>query len=442
MVKAGDDAKKEGRFAYLLLTWSPGAGGVGETDMHCGAPAHSQSFVTWLKGQLKEVQESFENMMTAYGAPLWVYLAKKYKDVLTSDEDSESDEEPTTLTPIKWSAGDMVSDLRKILMDTMYNRWKLAGRNGLFPWGKMIENPSSYYNFTSLLPGWSTRSPGVMTAEELLHNLEYLQKGDKGELSEVQRLQFIPTEHAHAQTMASAPTATTAPTATRTQMTTGAPTKTDNPPATRSPVVVEAPAVTGTAIMTAGPTVVVTPTTTPISAEAPAVMGTAITTTGPTVAIAPITTSTSNVVDAPISLSVESATKSSDSKGAMSAPSYRSKSKSQLDTTDAQGLPTDLINNAHSVESEDVHHATRIGNPNSIDDTTTPKPDVTRTTRSQSTVSSAMHPNPKPTGADKAKQANGRKRQREPDETPDLDRATGTRGSGRLVSKRPKSYKE
>jgi hypothetical protein len=55
----------------------------------------------------------------------------------------------------------------------------------------MAENPMKYYNFSSLLPGWTNASPGGMRAKQLIHNLQYLQKGDKGEIPIEQRFTFI-----------------------------------------------------------------------------------------------------------------------------------------------------------------------------------------------------------------------------------------------------------
>ncbi|PVF90939.1 hypothetical protein CPB86DRAFT_820925 [Serendipita vermifera] len=259
MQRPGDKATKEGRFAYLIVAWVPGGGGTGETTIVSKGPAHSQNFSTWLASQPKE-QDSFDNLMGKYGAPLWVYLQKRYKGALSDGEDDEDKEELTTLSPVKWTAGDRVSDLRDVLMATMNQRWKLSGRKGHISWRKIVDNPSAYYNFESLPTGWSIRYPGAMRANELLHNLEYLQKGDKGELPEGQRFQFIPLGHGHGH--GHAPTTTITTTSRTSPTKTTATTSTTDPPSViGTTTTIATPSMTGPSSTTGMTTTIATPST-------------------------------------------------------------------------------------------------------------------------------------------------------------------------------------
>ncbi|PVF98008.1 hypothetical protein CPB86DRAFT_815026 [Serendipita vermifera] len=183
----------EGRFAYMVVGWVPTVGRVAHTDVHSNAPSRALDFFSWLDKQPAQKKGTFFKILGEYSAPLWLHL-DKHQGALSDLDDESEPEEVTELKPVVFKSSDKVDDLRKIYKDTMYQRWWRAGRRGKIPWKDMGKNPMAYFNNDYLPEIWTRGPGGKMVKKEIIVNLAYLQKGDRGDagILEMARFHFYP----------------------------------------------------------------------------------------------------------------------------------------------------------------------------------------------------------------------------------------------------------
>ncbi|KAG8817925.1 hypothetical protein FRC18_000321 [Serendipita sp. 400] len=195
------ELQKRMKVATVTFVLGPGKAQLGSMAAETVPYGNAVSFEEWANTLDAAEMQAFAEVLLKYNSYIWgkedieKKIMKKGPLIkpgkrTTNHEDEDDDEDAwfesktlvlTPLNPVP--ATTSLVDLRKMVRDTLRERYCLSGRRGAIPWKAIRENPSGFYTSSKFPEGWSFDEPSRMMKDDCIAMLVHLYKGDHGKLS-------------------------------------------------------------------------------------------------------------------------------------------------------------------------------------------------------------------------------------------------------------------